>query len=146
MMVLDTNDRLRDGGAPLVQTANTFTPTLSGSGLSFTYTTQAGHFRRMGSLVFVYIRLVFTATGTPGGGALRISGLPHTGLANEIQGLPVLKCQNSGYTDAQVSRLSFEINGNVSFGDLVFLNAAFAPLTTYSSCNITIQGSYITSN
>jgi hypothetical protein len=146
MMVLDTNDRLRDGGAPLVQTSGAFTPTLSAAGLSFTYTVQSGSWRRLGNLVFIYLRLVFSATGTPAGGALRVSGLPHTGMANEIQGLPILKFQNSGYTNTEVGLLSFEINGNVTFGDVVFKNSAFAPLTTYSTCGLTIQGSYITSN
>jgi hypothetical protein len=123
-----------------------FTPTLTASGLSFTYSVQKGFYTRIGDLVFVNIRIVFSATGTPNGGNLRVNALPFSGLVNEIQRLPVLQMQNSGYTDAQVALLAFEINGNATNGNVIFKNSSIAPLTTYTNCGLIIQGQYKTSN
>ena len=62
--------------------ATAFTPTIVGSSTAGagTYTTQVGHYARIGNIVFYSITLVWTAhTGT---GNLRIGGLPVTAANN----------------------------------------------------------------
>ena len=138
---LDVNNEVVASTA-LVQTTDTFTPTLSASGLSFTYTTQVGYCTKIGTMVFYRIELNFSATGTPSGGGLKISGIPvgFRGVSGELQYLQVGKFQNSGYTDAEVSLLVGEINGNVDGITIVEKNSAFAPLTTYTNCGLDISG------
>jgi len=142
-LMRDTDGNIVKGA---ISVTGIFTPTLTASGLSFTYSVQKGFYTRIGDLVFVNIRIVFSATGTPTGGNLRVNALPFSGLVNEIQRLPVLQMQNSGYTDAQVALLAFEINGNATNGNLISKNSSIAPLTTYTNCGLIIQGQYKTSN
>jgi len=66
----------------------TFTPTLTGSSSdpSVTYTTQEGHYTKVGSTVFFAIRFS-TSAFSGGSGNLEISGLPFTSNASlDIRG------------------------------------------------------------
>tara|TARA_R110000822_G_scaffold114168_1_gene245614 strand:- start:33 stop:542 length:510 start_codon:yes stop_codon:yes gene_type:complete len=119
-----------------------FTPTLTASGLSFTYIAQSAVVKKIGMVLFFRIQINFSATGTPAGGSLKINGIPSgfRGAPSILQYLPVLKFQNSGYVNEDVSRLVGEINGNVDGISIVFKNSSFAPLTTYTNTSIHISG------
>ena len=132
-------------GSGLNATSANFTPVLVGQGLTFTYTSQIARIEKIGKVCTIFISINFSATGTPTGGGLKIDGLPinFRGISNMAQRVPVLQMQNSGYTNDQVSRLAMEIDGNIAQVEIVFVNQSIAQLTTYTSCSLIIQGSYI---
>lgn len=132
-------------GSGLNATSANFTPVLVGQGLTFTYTSQIARIEKIGKVCTIFISINFSATGTPTGGGLKIDGLPinFRGISNRAQRVPVLQMQNSGYTNDQVSRLAMEIDGNIAQVEIVFVNQSIAQLTTYTSCSLIIQGSYI---
>lgn len=119
-----------------------FTPSLSGAGLSFTYAIQEGFAHRLGNLVFIRIRIVCTISGTPGAGALSVVGLPVAAAPNVVQRVPCLQYQNMGFTEAQAAGVSLEINGNVTTGDIVATTGSIALPTAGSSRGLIIQGFY----
>lgn len=62
----------------------TFTPTYSGSGTAgvWTYTTQAGFFKRIGNVCFFYLSITAATRPTPPTGNALITGLPFTSAAD----------------------------------------------------------------
>lgn len=68
-----------ESGTIALVSSGTFTPTITGTTVAGagTYTTQDGHYIKVGSLVHIKLKLIWTAhTGT---GSIRISGLPFNG-------------------------------------------------------------------
>lgn len=146
MMVLDTNDRLRDGGAPLVQTTGVFTPTLTDSGGGFTYTLSqaAGTFIKTGRQVYVSIIITITSTSGTQSGGLLIGNLPFT--AQSFLGsfaMTVHKMQGTNWSNALLNELSSAVNANTStigFSTLTSPSGNQAPSITNGA--ILISGCY----
>jgi hypothetical protein len=61
----------------------TWTPVFSSSPApsGVTYTTQQGHYTKIGNIVTCFVNLVLTSKGTGGGGSARFTGLPFTSAA-----------------------------------------------------------------
>ena len=59
-----------------------WTPTFTGTGVTITYTSRVGSYRRIGNYVFVNATVVF-ATSTSTGAKVTVTGLPYTPLAGE---------------------------------------------------------------
>lgn len=100
--------------------ATTFTPVLEGmtSAGAGTYTTQVGHYQKVGKVVTGVINLVWSAhTGT---GNLKITGLPvasRAGLTQKIPGLP------NGISTA-TDHIYMKISSGATEGSLHYINAA----------------------
>jgi hypothetical protein len=60
-----------------------WTPTFTGTGVTITYTSRVGSYRRIGNYVFVNATVVF-ATSTSTGAKVTVTGLPYTPLAGEV--------------------------------------------------------------
>ena len=60
-----------------------WTPTFTGTGVTITYTSRVGSYRRIGNYVFVNATVVF-ATSTSTGAKVTVTGLPYTPLAGEF--------------------------------------------------------------
>jgi hypothetical protein len=60
-----------------------WTPAFTGTGVTITYTSRVGSYRRIGNYVFVNATVVF-ATSTATGAKVTVTGLPYTPLAGEF--------------------------------------------------------------
>lgn len=141
-------------GANIVYESGTWTPAITFStpgDLAVTYTTQTGHYRRIGGLVFCSFAIVTSAfTHTTAANSLIISGLPFTvgssgsfsrfgGTLESVGGInfgavaDILLYLNNGGTTAQIRTVSTASPGVVA-------NITTTNMPTGNT--ITIQGSF----
>lgn len=86
----------------------TFTPAVASTGGgSATYTTQAGHYTRIGRTVFYHIAIQFDKS-TLGAGDVSITGLPFTAAAAIIAGGAVHITELIGYTPTTDSAITLD--------------------------------------
>ena len=128
---------LPTSGEMITATSGTFTPTfLNGS---FTLTTQAGNYYRLGDLWWISIRMIWSAVS--GTGNLVIQGLPcrTENVTDNYSGLAIAYHTGTD-TGADTGNLSFVINPNAAAGTFYNGISTFVtPASKVENCNASGQ-------
>ena len=114
----------------------TFTPNIGGSA---TYSAQAGHYRKIGNMVFANFQIQINVKGT--GNGSQLAGLPFTSSANTAVNV------QSGYTsyfanlNTAVNSLAFYVERNTTTAEFVATTSTTA--TTTNGANVFGNGAHI---
>ena len=117
----------------------TFTPTLSASSCTFSYSNQAGYYTKIGRMVHYVIYLKGTGTGTTAN-AVQIAGLPFTSLNASLYEAPAATWNSVSAGDAR----PIVNTNNTSFSIYYAGTTSQAVVNDTQDKYLLLQGSYET--
>ena len=122
----------------------TWTPSFIGTGVTITYTSRVGSYRRIGNYVFVNATVVF-ATSTATGAKVTVTGLPYTPLAGEFytgSGMLLSASATRGTLTTSYNN-AFRVSGTASLtsdGEFTDINIGTCITNSYTmSINLTYK-------
>lgn len=119
--ILATAINFGDENLDAYEDAQTWTPALTfdtPGDLSVAYSTNAGWYTRVGSIVTIHLRIVTsTFTHTTASGSLFITGIPFTSIASMAQSGAVAM---AGWTNANIRSLSLVITSSGSTARVLY--------------------------
>lgn len=135
-----------------LSSVGTWTPAWVGSGTAgaYTYTTQAGNYVKVGTLVVFTARLTISAIGTPPVGNMTISSLPFTSSSTAQRGTVTfgrISQLDLNAADVQLTAFVNSNNTNIALETVRDNGAAVAyPAATFTNvaCDVIFSGFYLT--